>query len=147
MDRVQNKPNSSFSCNSQSKCSRTHVGIDIFSCFGMCNTCPKLICTFQLQLVYGWKTWKLLGCTVEHYNWYCTLVSICCSECTLRIHPTSETISFQIYLPSQLMTFNKPQLLMCHEGDICSYDTFTLRTSCLIPSFNLATSSHASLYN
>jgi hypothetical protein len=43
----------SFSYNSQIKCFWTHVNIDIFSCFGIWNSCPKFIRTFQLQPVYS----------------------------------------------------------------------------------------------
>jgi hypothetical protein len=43
----------SLSHNSQIKYFWTYVGMDIFSCFGMCNSCPKFVCTFQLHPVYG----------------------------------------------------------------------------------------------
>jgi hypothetical protein len=33
----------SFSYNSQIKCFRTHVDMDIFSCFGLSNSCPKFV--------------------------------------------------------------------------------------------------------
>jgi hypothetical protein len=35
------------------KCFRAYVGMDIFSCFGMWNSCPKFVRTFQLQFVYS----------------------------------------------------------------------------------------------
>jgi hypothetical protein len=41
----------SFRCNSQTKCFRTHVDMDIFSCFVMWNSCPKFIHNFQLHSV------------------------------------------------------------------------------------------------
>jgi hypothetical protein len=41
-----------FSYNSQIKCFRTHVNMDIFSFFGMCNSCPKFVLTFPLLPVY-----------------------------------------------------------------------------------------------
>jgi hypothetical protein len=41
----------SFSCNSQIKCSRTHVHMDIFSYSGMRNSCLKFVHTFQLHPV------------------------------------------------------------------------------------------------
>jgi hypothetical protein len=40
----------SFSYDSQIKCFRTHVHIDIFSCFGMWNSCPKLARTFHTRV-------------------------------------------------------------------------------------------------
>jgi hypothetical protein len=40
----------SFSHNSQIKCFRTHVDMDSFSHFGMLNSCPKFVRTFQLHL-------------------------------------------------------------------------------------------------
>jgi hypothetical protein len=30
------------------------VGTDIFSCFGMWNSCPELVQTFQLYPTYEW---------------------------------------------------------------------------------------------
>jgi hypothetical protein len=42
----------SFSYNSQIKCFWTHVDTDIFSYFGMQNSSPKFVRTFQLQPVY-----------------------------------------------------------------------------------------------
>jgi hypothetical protein len=42
----------SFSHNSQIKCFRTRVDIDIFSCLGMWNSCPKFVRTFQLHPAY-----------------------------------------------------------------------------------------------
>jgi hypothetical protein len=42
----------SFSYNSQLKIFRTQVNIGIFSCFGMWNSCPKFVRTFQLHSVY-----------------------------------------------------------------------------------------------
>jgi hypothetical protein len=41
----------SFRYNSQIKCFWTHVDMDIFSCFGMWNSCPKFVRTFQLHPV------------------------------------------------------------------------------------------------
>jgi hypothetical protein len=46
----------SFSYNPQMKCFRTHVDINILSCFGMGNSCPKCVRTFQLHPVYE-TTW------------------------------------------------------------------------------------------
>jgi hypothetical protein len=40
-----------FSCNSQIKCFRTHVDMDIFSYFGMWNFRPKFALTVQLHPV------------------------------------------------------------------------------------------------
>jgi hypothetical protein len=42
----------SFSYNSQNKCFRTRVDTDIFSCFGMWNSCPKFVHSFQLHSIY-----------------------------------------------------------------------------------------------
>jgi hypothetical protein len=42
----------SFSYKSQIKCFLTHVDKDIFSSFGMWNSCPKFVRTFQLHSVY-----------------------------------------------------------------------------------------------
>jgi hypothetical protein len=42
----------SFSYNSQIKCFWTHVNMDIVCCFGMWNSGPKFVLTFQLHPVY-----------------------------------------------------------------------------------------------
>jgi hypothetical protein len=42
----------SFICNSEIKCFRSHVIMDIFLSFGMCNSCPKFASIFQLHSVY-----------------------------------------------------------------------------------------------
>jgi hypothetical protein len=39
----------SFSYNTQIKCSRTHVHMDNFTCFGMWNSCSEFVGSFQLQ--------------------------------------------------------------------------------------------------
>jgi hypothetical protein len=41
----------SFSCTSQIKCFRTYVDMNIVSCFGVWNSCPKFVRTFQLYSV------------------------------------------------------------------------------------------------
>jgi hypothetical protein len=54
----------SFSYNSQIKCFQTHIDMDIFSSFGIWNSWPKFVRTFQLNPVYEkvkkiqitWKT-------------------------------------------------------------------------------------------
>jgi hypothetical protein len=46
----------SFSCNSQIKCFRTHVDMDILSSFDMWNSCPSFVRTFQLHSVYTYIT-------------------------------------------------------------------------------------------
>jgi hypothetical protein len=43
----------SFIFDSQIKCFWTHVDMDIFSCFGTWNSCPKFVPTFQLHSVYS----------------------------------------------------------------------------------------------
>jgi hypothetical protein len=42
----------SYSCNSEMKCLRTQVDMAVFSSFGIWNSCPEFVCTFQLYPVY-----------------------------------------------------------------------------------------------
>jgi hypothetical protein len=58
----------SFSYNSQIKCFRIHVDIDIFSCFRMRNSCPNCVRTFQLHPVYmrGWLVFGFIKKTTNY---------------------------------------------------------------------------------
>jgi hypothetical protein len=49
--------------NSQIKCFRTRVEMDILSCFGKLNSCPEFVYTFQLHSVY----W-ILGSNSSYYE-------------------------------------------------------------------------------
>jgi hypothetical protein len=42
----------SFSYSSETKRFRTHDDMDIFSCSGLWNSCPKFVHTFQLRFTY-----------------------------------------------------------------------------------------------
>jgi hypothetical protein len=44
----------SFSCRSQIKCYRTHIDMNLFSCFGMWNSCPIFVSTFRLHPGYAY---------------------------------------------------------------------------------------------
>jgi hypothetical protein len=74
----------SFRYNSQIKCFRRHVDTDIFSCFGMWNSCPKSVRNFQLHPVYkilsGWFVRSSMpNISSEHY--YKLRVAVCPSVC------------------------------------------------------------------
>jgi hypothetical protein len=50
----------SFSCKSQIKCFRTHVDMDILSCFSVWNSCLKFARNFQLHPVYTYMETSIL---------------------------------------------------------------------------------------
>jgi hypothetical protein len=60
----------SFGYNSQVKRFRTHVDIDIVSCFGMWNSCPEFVRTFQLvvhPVCIEWEDNWRIGNGLERY--------------------------------------------------------------------------------
>jgi hypothetical protein len=70
----------SVSYNSYIKCLRTHVDMDIISCFGMWNSWPKFVHILQLHPVYSNNHYSR-ACYVLHVG----TVSIICRHVTAVI--------------------------------------------------------------
>jgi hypothetical protein len=66
----------------QIKCLRTHVDMDILSCFGMWSSCPKSVSTFQLHSVYSvdlpMKITKALNFAFVELQCVCSLCPTWC---------------------------------------------------------------------
>jgi hypothetical protein len=78
----------SFSRNSQIKCFLTHVDVDIFSCFGMWNSCPKFVHAFQLHPLCNFrfhhreKTTSTISCVISLPS-LCVYISVAASHLVL----------------------------------------------------------------